>query len=232
MLDSFGQAKPEDLQEASNLVRQIDCLVEQGFATTQQRACAMCLSALHVDRAEPASSQDMSNAAGVVLIGLVPHRRQGGANLASFHADDIKAIIRKPIEQMLAHGASLKPDPRNRVSEALQTLGDFTDITGQFALKGNATPRIHNAQRARSQRHIQSGKILHRLSPLFTDILCSYRELDLRSGSAQLRMLRAQTGHLTDSVGHRADSDGSKVNYADFAVVRALNAIARHPRAF
>lgn len=100
----------------------------------------MCLSALHVDRDEPASSQDTSNAAGVVLIGLVPHRRQGRANLASFHADDIKAIVRKPIEQMLAHAASLKPDPRNRVSEALQTLGDFTDIAGQFALKGNATP--------------------------------------------------------------------------------------------
>jgi hypothetical protein len=67
----------------------------------------------------------------------------------------------------------------------------LNDITGQFPFKGNATSGIHYAQRTRSQRHIQSGKILRRLSPLFTDILRSYRELDLRSGSAQLRMLRA-----------------------------------------
>ncbi len=171
MLDSLGQAQPKDLQEPPNLVRQIDCLVEQGLAATQQRANTMRFPALHVNRAEPAGSQDMSNAAGIVLIGLVPHRRQSGADLAGFHAGDIKAIVRKTVEQMLTHGASLKPDPCNRVRETLQTLGDFIDVTGQFTLKSNATPRVHNAQSARSQRHIQPGKKFHRLSPLLTDFL-------------------------------------------------------------
>ena len=41
----------------------------------------------------------------------------------------------------------LKPDPRNRVSEALQTLCDFIDVTGQLTFKCNAPPRINDAKR-------------------------------------------------------------------------------------
>ncbi len=107
----------------------------------------MRFSALHVDRAEPASSQGMSNAAGIVLIGHVPHRRQGGTDLASLHTDNIKAIIRETVKQMLTHSAGLEADPCNRVSKALRTLGDFNDVTGQLTLICNATPRINIAQR-------------------------------------------------------------------------------------
>ena len=113
----------------------------------------------------------MGNATGIVLVRLVPHGGQGGADLARFHADDIKAITRKPIEQVLAHRTSLKPDPRNRVSGALQTLRDFIDVTGKLKFRCNAPSRVHNAQRTRSQLHIQSGKIFHLQSPLFTDLL-------------------------------------------------------------
>ncbi len=74
MLNSLGKAQPEDLQETSNLVGQINRFVEQGFATAQQRARAMRLSALHMNWAEPASSQDLSYPASVVLIRFVAHR--------------------------------------------------------------------------------------------------------------------------------------------------------------
>ncbi|MFC3615378.1 hypothetical protein ACFORG_16600 [Lutimaribacter marinistellae] len=146
--------------------------MRQDLAGFDERAHQAVETAM-LDCLGKAQSKDLQKAPNLVrqIECLVPHRRRGGADLARFHADDMKALVRKPLEQMLNHGASFKPDPRYQVSEALLALDDLIDITGQFTFKSNTTLRIHNSQCARPQRNIQSAKILHRLSPLFIDTL-------------------------------------------------------------
>ncbi len=51
----------------------------------------MGFAALHMNRTEPARPQYLGNALCVRLVSFIEHRGQGGAGLAGFHTNDVKA---------------------------------------------------------------------------------------------------------------------------------------------
>jgi hypothetical protein len=75
------------------------------------------------------------------------------------------------MEQMLAHGARFKADPFNRMGKRSKTFSDVARLALQLSIHQHPSLAINNAKRTRSQRHVNSGKIFHLLSPLFTVIL-------------------------------------------------------------
>ncbi|BAQ68377.1 hypothetical protein NHU_01217 [Rhodovulum sulfidophilum] len=131
----------------------------------------MRLTALHVNRAEPACSQNLSNSSGILSVCLVAHRGKCGADLPSFHADGVEPLTLKPEEQMLAQRTCFKAHPHDRMRKRIQASGDLRDFARQFTLQTNRPTAIGDAHGAGPKRNIQSNKVIHSLSPFLTAML-------------------------------------------------------------
>jgi hypothetical protein len=171
MLHGLRQADAKDLQRAPHFVGQINRLAEQCLTGAEQSTLTMRLPALHMNRAEPSRTEHLGDPARVCPIRLVAHRRQRCVDLAGLHTNDIKAFFLETEEKVLAHRTRFKANPFDGVRECNQARRNVTNLTRQLALKQHPSLAINNAQRTRPQRHIQTNKVFHHLSPLFTDIL-------------------------------------------------------------
>jgi hypothetical protein len=69
----------------------------------------------------------------LVAVGLVAHRRQRGADLACFQANDFKARRLQAIGQVLGERAGLEAHRPHVAIEAVQALDDGVNLGGQLA---------------------------------------------------------------------------------------------------
>ena len=107
---------PEDFS-SPDLVLQIDALALHDLAAGEQCTDVMAFDALHVHSAIPTRSQDLSDAASVMFVGLVAHGRKRGIDLAGLHAHDVKPRFFHSVGQMLGERASLQPYLVDRFAE-------------------------------------------------------------------------------------------------------------------
>lgn len=92
VLHCSGQAHAEYFQQPTDLVSQIHCLLEQGLSRAQKRPKPAGFTALHMNRTDPPSSQNLGNALCICLVGFVSHRRLGSTYLARLHTYHFKAF--------------------------------------------------------------------------------------------------------------------------------------------
>lgn len=122
------QLDAEDLQQAADLVLQVDALALHHLTAGQQGPQMMALDALHMNPAVPTGAEDLGDAAGVVLVGLVTHGGEGCSNLPRLHAHDVEAGLPKTIGQVLGERAGLQPDLVDRFAELLQAANQVWHI--------------------------------------------------------------------------------------------------------
>ena len=75
-------------QRATNMVFEVDQLALEELPVGQQRAHLLHLDILDMDRAVPAQAHHLRDAAGIVAVGLVAHRRQRNTHMARFDNND------------------------------------------------------------------------------------------------------------------------------------------------
>lgn len=112
--ESERQDDAEYPQQAADLVLEVDARALHHLAARQKRSHVVALDALHMHPAVPPRSEDLGDAAGVVLVRLVAHGRKRGRDLTRFHADDVVASLRQSVGDGLCQRAGLKSSRHGR----------------------------------------------------------------------------------------------------------------------
>ena len=141
------QLDAEDLQQAADLVLQVDALALHDLAAGEQRPGVVALDALHVHPAVPARAQDLGDAAGVVLVGLVAHGRQRRVDLAGLHADHVVAGLGQAVGQVLGQRAGLQPHLVDRLAELPQAADQVRHLGRDGPLKPDLAVLVDDADR-------------------------------------------------------------------------------------
>ena len=121
----------------------------------------MAVQALDVDPAIPAGPEDLGEAASVVAVGLVAHRGQSDADLPGLQANDFEPGGLQPVGQVLRQRAGLEADRLHVTAEAAQSIDDGIDLGRNLRLQADLALVVHDADRDRPQRHVDSGVVGH-----------------------------------------------------------------------
>lgn len=97
--------------------------------------------------AVPAGPENLGDAAGVVLVGLVAHGRQRRVDLARLHADHVVAGLGKAIGQMLGQRAGLQSHLVDRLAELPKAADQVRDLGGHGSLQPDLALLIDDADR-------------------------------------------------------------------------------------
>jgi hypothetical protein len=77
MTELARQFNPEHFKQSPDLVCQIDALCQHGLTAWKQSADVVTRQALHMNPAIPAGVQNLRNAARIILVRIIAHRRRG-----------------------------------------------------------------------------------------------------------------------------------------------------------
>jgi hypothetical protein len=157
----LGNRTPKHLQQPAQFVLEVDALLQDRLAAGQESAHLVAMQALDVDPAVPAGPEDLGKPAGVVAVGLVAHRRQRDADLPGLQADHFEAGRLQAVGQVLGKRAGLEADRLHIAAEPAQAIDDGIDLGRHFGLKADLALVVHDADRDRPQRHVDSGVVGH-----------------------------------------------------------------------
>ncbi|MBB3149288.1 hypothetical protein FHS21_005740 [Phyllobacterium trifolii] len=91
----------------------------------------MAFDTLYVHSTIPTRSQDLSDAASIMFVGLVAHGRKSGIDLKGLHAHDVEPRFFHSVGQMLSERASFQPylvDPFAKLAQRTRSgTSDKTD---------------------------------------------------------------------------------------------------------
>ena len=104
------QEQSKDLQEATDLVGEIELGADELAAGTQQRADQHGRFRLDPDLAEEAGAQELRQAFSIVGIGLVDPAGESSLGLTGIHAHHRQPCHRQPVIQPGREHTGLEPD--------------------------------------------------------------------------------------------------------------------------
>ena len=138
--------------------------------------------------AVPAAAQDLRQATRIVAVGLVAHGGQRGGGLARLQANHLKACLLQAVGQVLREGAGFEPDLLDLETESTQAGHNDVDLGGNLVLVPHHTSFVDHADRHGTQRHIDTGEVLHRDLSFAGWVSCESMESStLRSGQPDYR---------------------------------------------
>ena len=154
------QDDPVATQEAADDVLDPDQLVLDRVARGDQGAQALRRHRLHPHRAEGVRAHHRRDAAGVVLVVLVPEARlQRRGGMAGIDADRRPAPPHQPSLQPSRRRSDLQPDPLERVAHLIQELRDDFRVRPDLRLLHDLAVTVDGADGRLPQRHIQTAKV-------------------------------------------------------------------------
>ena len=92
-------------------------------------------------------------------------------DLPRLQADHVEAGMAQPVGQVLRQCPGLEPDLPDLTAEAPQRAHDHVDLGRHLRFVLNRAGVIDHADRHGTQRHIDTGEVLHRDSPSQVDVL-------------------------------------------------------------
>jgi hypothetical protein len=101
--------------------------------------------------AVPAAAQDLRQSTGIVAIGLVAHRGQGGRRLTRLQGDHLESRLLQAIRQVLRESADLETDLPDLTAETSQAGHDDIDLGGNLVLEPHHTRFVDHANRHGTQ---------------------------------------------------------------------------------
>lgn len=105
---------------------------------------------------------------GIVLVGLIAHRRERSRYLARLHADHVVAGLHQRVGDRLRQRTGLEPDLVDGLPELLEAADEIRHAGAHRALEANLPVLVDDADRHGPQRHIQRSVEHHvslRLGP-------------------------------------------------------------------
>lgn len=115
---------------------------------------------------EPAEARELSDAAGVMTIGLDAHGGEGRSDVARRHHRDGEALADQPIVKPLREASGFETDMLDAPALAPGGLGERLRLTRSARLLDDAAAFVDDAEVRLVERHIETDKKLHGLNSL------------------------------------------------------------------
>src|ERR1700709_286753 len=158
---ALADDQAKGLQDAAQLVVDLDTHLDQLVAGDQQRFSLMRRHALDLHRFEPTNPNHLGQSAGVAAIGFVGPYRQDRLGMARIETDDGKAFC----QQRMGDPSLLWPALETISHDAARVLTDQASnglgLRCDFALENTHSLLVQDAYTCFLERYVQSDKSLH-----------------------------------------------------------------------
>ena len=151
MPEALWQFDAEDLEEAPDLLLEIDALGQHRLAAGEQCSYLVTLNALDMYAAVSAAAQQLCDATRIILVGLVAHGRECRLHLPGLHADDLKASRLQAVGQVLGERAGLEADLRDLYLELTEESDDILYLRVRLAFGQQFSFVVDDAEMCRAQ---------------------------------------------------------------------------------
>src|SRR4029453_9710308 len=166
-----GWPDTEHPEQAAELVFKVNTLLEYRLATGKQSPDLMTLQALYMDPAVPTCAQALCYPTRVILVCFVTHCGQRRVDLACLQTYHLKAGRLQAVGEVLRERAGLEPYDFRLCAKFAQARDDPRNLRGDLRFVSHVACVVHDANRDRPERYIQSREIGH--LPLLRTLTCT-----------------------------------------------------------